>query len=139
MRSNIRDLRSKPEWRSDTMTKSAFLPFALPVLLSQSPALAQAGATEDEEEIVVVGQRERGSVASDIKPEIQLRSADIRALGVSNIGELISELAPQLESTRGGPPVVLLEGRRISSFREIATLPSEAISRVDILPEEVAL
>jgi hypothetical protein len=34
---------------------------------------------------------------------------------------------------------VLLNGRRISSFAEIRDLPTEAISRVEILPEEVAL
>ncbi|MBS0480224.1 MAG: TonB-dependent receptor, partial [Proteobacteria bacterium] len=35
--------------------------------------------------------------------------------------------------------VILLNGRRISSFAEIRDLPTEAIARVDILPEEVAL
>ena len=34
---------------------------------------------------------------------------------------------------------MLLNGRRISSFAEIRDLPTEAIARVDILPEEVAL
>jgi hypothetical protein len=35
--------------------------------------------------------------------------------------------------------VVLLNGRRISSFAEIRDIPPEAIERVDIFPEEVAL
>ena len=95
---------------------------------------------EDENEIVVTGERPRGSVAGDIAPELTLNPADVRALGVSNVTELLAELAPQLASGRGdGPPVVLLEGRRISGFREIATLPAEAIARVEILPEETAL
>ncbi len=34
---------------------------------------------------------------------------------------------------------MLLNGKRISSFAEIRDLPTEAIARVDILPEEVAL
>ncbi|MEG8028125.1 TonB-dependent receptor plug domain-containing protein [Sphingomonas aerolata] len=38
-----------------------------------------------------------------------------------------------------GAPVVLLNGRRISSFSEIRDIPTEAIQRVEILPEEVAL
>ena len=92
-----------------------------------------------EEEIVVAGQKPRGSVVGDVEPEITLNSRDIRALGVGSISELLNELAPQLSSARGGQPVVLLEGRRISSFREIASLPSEAIARAEILPEEVAL
>ncbi len=36
-------------------------------------------------------------------------------------------------------PVLLLNGQRISGFRELRDIPTEAIQRVDILPEEVAL
>lgn len=103
-----------------------------------SPAFAQA--IEEEAEIVVTGQPQRGAVVGDIEPELVLNPADIRARGVSSVSELIADLAPQLRSGQGnGAPVVLLEGRRISGFREVASLPSEAIARVDILPEEVAL
>ena len=59
--------------------------------------------------------------------------------GVSSIADLITELAPQTTSGRGGAPLVLLEGHRVSSQREIASIPTEAIARVDVLPEEVAL
>ena len=97
---------------------------------------------EDEEayeDIVVTGQRQRGAVAGDVTPEEQLYAADVRALGISTIRDLLEELGPQLESGSGKPPVVLLEGRRIASFREISSLPAEAIARVDILPEETGL
>lgn len=104
------------------------------------PRFAFAQQQDEDNEIVVTGERPRGSVAGDIAPELTLNPADVRALGVSNVTELLAELAPQLASGRGdGPPVVLLEGRRISGFREIATLPAEAIARVEILPEETAL
>ncbi len=103
-----------------------------------APSYAQA--VEEDAEIVVTGQIQRGAVVGNIKPELQLSPADVRARGVSNVTELIADLAPQLRSGQGnGQPVVLLEGRRISGFREVANLPSEAIARVDILPEEVAL
>ncbi|HYJ29842.1 MAG TPA: TonB-dependent receptor [Allosphingosinicella sp.] len=102
---------------------------------------------EDEEDggeaIVVTGQRPRGSVDSDIPPEIQLDRRDIRATGAGTITELLDAIAPQTRSGRGreggGRPVVLLNGQRISGFGEIRDLPPEAIERVDILPEEVAL
>jgi iron complex outermembrane receptor protein len=97
---------------------------------------------EPEQAIVVTGTRERGAVLSDIPPEIQLDRRDIRAVGASSIAELISVLTPQTASTRGrggDGPVILLDGRRISSFSEIRDLPPEAIDRVDVLPEEVAL
>ena len=95
-----------------------------------------------DEEIVVMGARPRGSVVGDIPPEQTLDSRDVRATGATNISELLDVLAPQIGSARGregGPPVLLLNGRRVSGFRELRDIPAEAIQRVEILPEEVAL
>ena len=96
----------------------------------------------DEEEIVVTGVRARGSVVGDIPPENTLDARDVRATGATSITELLDALAPQIGSARGRggeAPVLLLNGQRISSFRELRDIPTEAIQRVDILPEEVAL
>ncbi|WP_448502803.1 TonB-dependent receptor [Sphingomonas sp.] len=115
---------------------------------SEEPTGLEIDAIDAEESdaqddaIVVTGARERGSVVGDVPPEQQLSPADIRAFGVNSIAELLSELSPQTGSGRGRggeAPVVLLDGRRISGFREIRDIPTEAILRVDILPEEVAL
>ena len=92
--------------------------------------------------IVVTGQRPEGSVVGDIVPEVTFNPADIRSFGVSSLSDLIAELATQTASGqgRGGEsPVVLLGGKRVSSFAEIRDIPTEAIQRVEILPEEVAL
>jgi hypothetical protein len=96
----------------------------------------------DGEEIVVQGQRPRGSVVGDIPPENVLNTRDIRATGATSIDELLDSVASQTGSARGrsgGRPIVLLNGQRISGFREIRDLPPEAIERMEILPEEVAL
>ncbi len=123
---------------------------------AKAPAAARAAkpkpppAVEDEDEntvseLVVTGSRQRpqpGAVIGDIKPEVQLSPAEIQSYGVSSVSELLDELAPQITSGRGRggeAPVVLLNGRRISGFNEIRDIPTEAIQRVDILPEEVAL
>ncbi|MET0372749.1 MAG: TonB-dependent receptor [Rhizorhabdus sp.] len=109
---------------------------------AESPRAAQDDAEFDEGgQITVTGERQRGAVVGDIAPERQLNSGDIRALGVSSVAELLEELAPQTRSDRGRgeQPVTLLNGRRISGFAEIRDIPSEAIERVDILPEEAAL
>ena len=95
-----------------------------------------------DEEIVVVGQKPRGSVVGDIPPENVLTSRDIRATGATSISELLDAIAPQTGSARGrggGRPILLLNGQRISGFREMRDLPPEAIERMEILPEEVAL
>lgn len=92
--------------------------------------------------IVVSGERPRGSVNSDIPPERSFSQLDIRAFGAENIGALLDTIAPQTASNRGrgdAPPVTLLNGRRVSDFSEIARIPSEAIERMEIFPEELAL
>src|SRR6185503_903616 len=117
---------------------------ASPTTAEQDTAAAQSVDEDmgDEEEIVVQGQRARGSVVGDIPPENILDSRDVRATGATSITDLLDALAPQIGSSqgRGGEkPVLLLNGQRISSFREMRDIPTEAIERVEILPEEVAL
>jgi iron complex outermembrane recepter protein len=116
---------------------------AAPNAQTSQPATASSRQAqfdnEGNEDIVVAGQRERGAVVGDIKPEQQYNAGDIRALGISSISDLISELGPQVQSASGRPPVMLLEGKRLSDPREIGSIPAEAIVRVDILPEEVGL
>ena len=95
-----------------------------------------------DEEIVVTGQRARGAALGDILPLETLDPRDVRATGATSISELLVALAPQIGSAqgRGGEgPILLLNGQRISGFRELRDVPTEAIHRVEILPEEVAL
>ncbi|MCR5873467.1 hypothetical protein LRS10_04255 [Phenylobacterium sp. J426] len=124
-----------------------------PLAHAQAPSRQAAPADEamlDEEgyevdELVVTAAREiapRGSVVGVAEPEIVLDQREIRALGVGSVTELLAALEPQLASGRGragGRPIILLNGQRISSFREVRDLPPEAIVRMEILPEEVAL
>ena len=107
-----------------------------------APAIDEPAPEDDGEEIVVVGQKPRGSVVGDIPAENVLGPRDIRATGATSISELLDAVASQTGSARGrggGRPVLLLGGQRISGFRELRDLPPEAIERMEILPEEVAL
>jgi iron complex outermembrane recepter protein len=113
-----------------------------PAATSGAPSAQPAEDTGDEEEIVITGARPRGSVVGDIPPENTLDARDVRATGATSINELLDALAPQIGSARGRggeQPVFLLNGQRISGFRELRDIPTEAIQRVEILPEEVAL
>jgi iron complex outermembrane receptor protein len=118
-----------------------------PAAATPGPPAAQAAPADEEDEsdqpaIVITGTRERGAVISDIPPENQLNRRDIRATGAGSLQELLNVISPQTQSGRGRggeAPVILLNGQRISSFGEIRDIPPEAIDRVDILPEEVAL
>jgi hypothetical protein len=119
-----------------------------PAVPEQTQAAAEAAAAQDyqdeddSEDIVITGRKPAGSVIGDIPPENVLTSGDVRATGATNINDLLAAIAPEIGSAqgRGGErPVMLLNGQRISSFRELRDIPTEAISRVEILPEEVAL
>jgi hypothetical protein len=93
-------------------------------------------------EIVVTAERIRGSVDTDVPPVEELNEADIAAVGASSLTDLVAAVAPQANSGRGrggGMPIILLNGQRVSGFRELRDLPPEAIRQVQIFPEEVAL
>ncbi|MGX1746454.1 MULTISPECIES: TonB-dependent receptor [unclassified Brevundimonas] len=87
----------------------------------------------------VVTTARRGAALGDYEPELTLDEEQIKAYGASSIEELMTLLEPVTRSSRGGSPVFLVNGRRISGFREIRGIPPEAIERTEILPEETAL
>ena len=113
-----------------------------------APDIGQSipGATEEEplgdNAIIVTGERVRGQVETDVPPIVELNEEDIAAYGAGSLEELIEQLAPQTGSGSGrgsGQPVFLVNGRRVSGFREFRRYPPEAIVKVEVFPEEVAL
>ncbi|KGB55782.1 TonB-dependent receptor precursor [Sphingopyxis sp. LC81] len=119
--------------------------------IAEQPAEAAPAAPEtvedayddySEDEIVVTAPRLAGQLDTDIKAETELDEAAIASYGVSNVSELLDALAPQTRSGRGrgsGRPIILINGRRIGGFGEVRNLPPEAIAKVEVFPEEVAL
>ncbi len=112
---------------------------------SGKPAAQAAPPNQDEgdddnEDIVVTGRAPPGAVIGDIPPENRLGPRAIASYGVGTISELLDQIALQTGSAAGdNPPVVLVNGRRISGVNEVSDLPTESVLRIDILPEEVAL
>lgn len=117
------------------------------------PPLVEAGAAEDpvramesevntNGDIIVTVTRSASSVMTDIPADVVLDENAIASYGAGNVMELVASLTAQTGSNRargGGQPVMLVNGRRISGFDEIRNLPPEAIARVEVFPEAVAL
>lgn len=98
--------------------------------------------TAEDDQILVVATRIKGQVDTALPPIAVLDEEAIASYGAGSLQDLLAALSPQTSSGRGrggGMPVVLLNGMRISGFREMRGLPPEAIRRVEVLPEEVAL
>lgn len=115
---------------------------ALPAVTEAATEAPAAAEEHYEEDIVVVAGRPRGSVEGNIQADKTLGPQEIRSYGASSLEDLLEQLAPLTGSARGrggGMPVVLVNGKRVTGFREIRNIPPEAIQRVDILPEEAAL
>lgn len=105
----------------------------LATLAAVAPQMAPA---EGEKDVVVTGERVRGSVIGTVPPLATLDEAAIRALGVSTMKEVLERLKAVGTSMGGDQPVLLLNGRRISGWQEMENVPPEAIERTEILPEE---
>lgn len=102
------------------------------------PALSE----DDLSTIIVEGSRLIGRVDAPQPPILELSEEDIAAYGVGSIAELLQQLGPEINSGRGrgggGPPVILVNGIRVGSFRELRSYPPEAIERFEVFTEEVA-
>lgn len=107
-----------------------------------NPLRAEAKSLEASQDIVVKGEYLRGSAIGSPPPEKTYTALDIRAYGADDIDTLIQSIEPQATSNvRSGSSrtLVLLNGRRTAGFSEISKIPTEAIERLEILPEDVAL
>ncbi|PXA97503.1 TonB-dependent receptor [Nostoc sp. 3335mG] len=96
-------------------------------------------AVKDEtpkDDIVVTGRRPPGSALGEAAPVAVLDAEAIQALGVTSLKDLLRLLKPLTTSNSGSEPVFLLNGRRISGFREIQALPPEAMERTEVLNEQ---
>jgi hypothetical protein len=89
---------------------------------------------------VTVQGRERGETQAPIKPEAVLDEEAINSFGASSIAELMAKIEPLTRSSRGdGPPIRLINGQRTASEREVGAIPTEALLKIEILPEEASL
>ena len=118
-----------------TLTGAAVLAMPLSAAFAQD---SPDDAAPRDQEIVVTAKRPPGSAIGDIAPVAVLDAAALRALGATSMEQLARLLKPLTGSASGSDPVFLLNGRRVSGYREIWTLPPEALERTEILSEQDA-
>ncbi|KQM65063.1 hypothetical protein ASE75_08435 [Sphingomonas sp. Leaf17] len=109
-----------------------------PTLAQDRPPAAPDEAAADTGDIVVTGQRLAGSAIGDIAPIAVLDETAIRSVGATSLKELLDRLKPLTDSAGGGDPVILLNGRRMSGFGDLYSLPPEAMERTEVLSETEA-
>jgi hypothetical protein len=88
-------------------------------------------------EVVVTAPR--GLTSGGIPPLLILSPTDLESYGADTLSDLVDALKPLTRSSRSDQmPVVLINGH-LAGQVEFDNLPREAIERVEVLPETVAL
>lgn len=107
-------------------------------MLSCLPIVALAAFAQDAEtaaptqldEVVVVGRRG----AARLAPERELGTEEIDNLGAYDIGEVINRISENLGLQQ--PPLIIVNGRRVVDPRNFVGFPPDALSRLEILPQQ---
>ena len=66
-----------------------------------SAQLANPDADYPDEEIVVIAERPRGAVVTEVPPVVELSEADIASFGASSVQDLLEAISSQTSSSRG--------------------------------------
>jgi TonB dependent receptor len=81
----------------------------------------------------------RGSASGGIDPLLQLLPSELDSYGADSLSDLVDALRPLTRSSRSDQMAVVLINGRLAGQTEFDNLPREAIERVEVLPESVAL
>ena len=81
----------------------------------------------------------RGLTVGGIAPLLELSPSELESYGADTLSDLVDALKPLTRSSRSdGAPVVLINGH-LAGPDEFANLPSDAVERVEVMLETVAL
>ena len=81
----------------------------------------------------------RGETSGGTAPILELTPPELESYGVDTLSDLVDALKPMTRSSRSDQmPVVLINGH-LAGQVEFQNIPREAIERVEVLPETVAL
>src|SRR5690348_6546516 len=86
--------------KSLILGSALLVPAAAQAQKAAAPPAQTVSQNEDEDDVVVTGQRPRGSVIGDIPAQNVLRSRDVKATGATSLDELLDAIAPQISAAR---------------------------------------
>ena len=104
-----------------------------PVQAAEGPGTA----SESTSEIIVTTPR--GSASGGIEPLLELSPSELDSYGADSLSDLVGALRPLTRSSRSDQMAVVLINGHLAGQTEFDNLPREAIERVEVLPESVAL
>jgi hypothetical protein len=81
----------------------------------------------------------RGGASGGIEPLSELSPSELDAYGADSLSDLVGALRPLTRSSRSDQMAVVLINGHLAGQTEFDNLPREAIERVEVLPESVAL
>ncbi len=113
------------------------MPLDVPVKDDPNSSPGSPEASNTDREIIIVGRR--GQVDTAIQPLATLDAGAITATGATSIDELLRTIRGATQSGDGQEPIFLLNAQRVSGYQDIGNLPPEAIEKVEVFPEPVAL
>ena len=113
--------------------------FAVTALLSpliQAADTPAATAASTPEIVVTIP---RGSASGGIEPLLELSPSELDSYGADTLSDLVTALRPLTRSSRTDQMAVVLINGHLAGQTEFDNLPREAVERVEVLPESVAL
>jgi len=113
------------------------MPLDVPVKDDPNSSPGSPEASNTDREIIIVGRR--GQVDTAVQPLATLDAGAITATGATSIDELLRTIRGATQSGDGQEPIFLLNAQRVSGYQDIGNLPPEAIEKVEVFPEPVAL
>lgn len=87
------------------------------------------------DDIIVYASRQ--GVLPGVPPENELSEQDIAAYGADTVGDLLDQVGGAADSSGEGP-VILINGRETTGLNTVNDLPTEAIRKIQVLPQRVA-
>jgi hypothetical protein len=100
-------------------------------------ANAQTPSANSTSEIVVTTPR--GRTSGGIDPMVEISPSELDSYGADTLSDLVDALRPLTRSSRSDQTAVVLINGHLAGQMEFDNLPREAIERVEVLSESVAL